>query len=154
MPLALAQNAKDLQVTLKALRVITAEDQKETLVPAEQVKPGDVVEYQATYANTTSRSFRNLQATVPIPSSLEYVPDSAQPANAQASLDGKTFGAVPLMRKTLTADGQQKSEVVPYREYRFLRWNVGELAARKTVVVSARAKVSGGKASVKRGAGR
>jgi uncharacterized repeat protein (TIGR01451 family) len=151
---AMAQNGQNLQVSLKAMRVVTAEDQKETLVPAEQVKPGHVVEYQATYTNTASRSFRNLQATVPIPASLEYVPDSSKPAIAQASLDGKTFSAVPLMRKTVTANGQQKTEAVPYREYRFLRWNIGELGAKQTVVVSARARVMGGKPNSKPGAQR
>ena len=141
----IAQNAQNLQITLKALRVITAEDQKETketLVPADQVKPGDVVEYQATYTNTASRPLRNLQATVPIPASLEYLPESAKPAIVLASIDGKTFGRVPLMRQTRAAGGQQKSEAVPYREYRFLRWDIGELSAKKNIVVSARAKVS------------
>ena len=144
-----AQSAQPLQVALKALRVTISEEQKETLLPAEQVKPGDIVEYQATYTNTTSRSLKNLQATVPIPTSLEYMPESAKPANVQASLDGKNFSAVPLVRKTLTANGQQKTEAIPLREYRFLRWNVGELGARKSIVVSARARVSGARTPAK-----
>jgi uncharacterized repeat protein (TIGR01451 family) len=141
----IAQNAQNLQISLKALRVVTAADQKETketLVPAEQVKPGDVVEYQATYTNTASRPLRNLQATVPIPASLEFLPDSAKPTTVLASVDGKTFSRVPLMRQTRAAGGPQKSEAVPYREYRFLRWDIGELSAKKSIVVSARAKVS------------
>ena len=153
---ALAQNAQDVQVALKALRVTVSEDKedkKETLVAADQVKPGDVIEYQATYTNTTARSVRNLQATLPIPATLEYVADTAKPTQVWASLDGKTFQSVPLMRKRVTANGQQTTEAVPLREYRFLRWNIGELGARKSVVVMARAKVAGGRAgSAKTGA--
>lgn len=144
----IAQNAQNPQITLKALRVVIAEDQKETketLVSAEQVKPGDVIEYQATYTNTASRPLKNLQANLPIPAALEYLPDSAKPTSVMASIDGKTFGRVPLMRQTRSAGGQQKSEAVPYSEYRFLRWDIGELSAKKSIVVSARARLGSAK---------
>ena len=137
---AIAQNAQDLQVSLKAFRVTTNEEKKETLVSADQVKPGDIIEYQVTYSNTSSRSLRNVQATLPIPPALEYIAETAEPAQVSASLDGKTFQTAPLMRRT-PAGGQQKTEAVPLREYRFLRWTIGELGAKKAVKVSARAKI-------------
>ena len=59
-----------------------------------------------------------------------------------ASLDGRSFAPVPLMRKERTADGREVVREVPPSEYRALRWSIGTLAAKESRAVAARARVS------------
>jgi uncharacterized repeat protein (TIGR01451 family) len=135
--LAQAQPAAGpLESRLDARKVVV-EAGVERLVDAADAKPGDVIEYVATYRNTGREPIRDLQATLPIPKETEWIAGSAKPAGAQASLDGKAFAAVPLKRK-----GPQAVEVaVPVREYRALRWRLAELAPGKSVAYSARVRV-------------
>lgn len=135
-----APNAGGVDVKLTAFRV-TIRDGKDVLSPAEKAKPGDTLEYQAVYANTGDKAARGVAATLPIPTALEYLPGSATPEGALASTDGKTFAPPPLKRVSKTADGGTKIVIVPAGEYRFLRWNLGDLAAGKSAQVSARARV-------------
>ena len=129
-----------LETRLEQRKVAAAPDGKEVLAPAEAVKPGELIEYTASYRNTGKQPLRNLEATLPIPPNTEYVPGSARPANAKASLDGVSFGDIPLKRR-VQRNGKQVEEEVPAREYRALRWYPGELAAEKGVAYTARVKV-------------
>lgn len=137
---ALAHADGDVRVTLQAARVTTSND-REVLVPADQAKPGEVLEYRAVYTNDGKRDVRQLMATLPIPSGVEYLPRTAAPAVVLASLDGVTFAAVPLTRRERTADGREVIREIPASEYRFLRWPVGTLAARQSRTVTARVRV-------------
>jgi uncharacterized repeat protein (TIGR01451 family) len=142
---ALAQNAPKaangpLETHLEQRKVASSADGKEVLAPAEAVKPGELIEYTATYRNNGKQPLRNLEATLPIPSNTEFVAGSAKPAGAKASLDGRTFADMPLKRR-VTRDGKQVEVEVPAREYRALRWFPGELGAEKTVAYTARVKV-------------
>jgi uncharacterized repeat protein (TIGR01451 family) len=140
MPSAWAQkSAEPLESRLEARKVVVV-DGKESFADANAARPGDVIEYLATYRNTGSGAITGLLATVPIPANTEYVPDSARPAGAQASLDGRTYAAVPL-RRTVTRDGKRIEEQVPYREYRYLRWSAGTLGGGKTLAFTARVRV-------------
>ncbi len=107
---------------------------------AESVKPGDVIEYVATFRNTTDKPIRNLEPMLPLPEQTELVAGSPRPANVTAALDGRAFAPLPLKRKTV-ANGRETIETVPYREYRYLRWAPVDLAAGKSFTVSARVKV-------------
>jgi uncharacterized repeat protein (TIGR01451 family) len=129
-----------LKLDLKVFKVLRAEG-KESLAPVEKVKPRDIVEYQVKYQNTSDKTLSNIAATLPIPAGLEYLPGTAEPGAAVASLDGKNFAAIPLKRKVKQANGSEKTVAVPYAEYRALRWTLPQLAAKKSVVVSARARV-------------
>ncbi len=126
---------------LNAFKVVSSAG-GEKLVSAAKISPGEVIEYQVRYANTGAKGAKNLQAILPIPASLQFVPGSALPAGAQASLNGKTYAAMPLKRVVKAADGTPKTEVVPASEYRFLRWNVADLGAGQSVRVSARAQLA------------
>jgi len=137
---AMAQTSGAVETRLEAHKVVLAADGKESFVPADAARPGDEIEYVATYRNTGSQPVRNLQATLPIPADTELVRGTARPANARASLDGNAFAAMPLMRKVVR-DGKSVEEEVPYREYRFLRWFPGELGGDKTASFAARVKV-------------
>ena len=126
-------------VALQQFKVVKAIDGKEQLLDAASVKPGDVLEYAATYTNKTGKPVSGLVADLPIPEGLEYLPRSAKPGATlvKAAVKDGEFAAEPLMRKA--RDG--KAEPVPYSEYRALRWTLGQLPAGGVTSVSARAKV-------------
>jgi uncharacterized repeat protein (TIGR01451 family) len=138
---AIAQAAGDVQISLKAQRV-AVERGHEVRVSADQAKPGDVIEYDATYVNTGSAPVQGVLATLPVPAGLEYLPKTAAPARLEASLDGQTYAPVPLTRKVKRADGREETREVPAAEYRSLRWTIGALAAKQSVRVVARMRVS------------
>jgi hypothetical protein len=140
--IAFGQAPGDVQVTLKAQKVLRAADGKEILSPAERAFPGEVIQYDAAYKNQGRGGVKHLQPTLPIPRGLEYLPESANPAPSQASLDGKNFAPIPLKRAVTLPDGQVKHEPVPYSEYRALRWELGDLDSGKTALVSARARIT------------
>ncbi len=147
LALPLLQAAPDasrgpVEVKLTAYKVV-AQGEKEALQSAEKMKPGEIIEYQARYANTSAQMVRNLMATLPIPASLELLNGTSAPTGALVSTDGKNFAAPPLKRFTKTPDGGTNVAFVPAAEYRFVRWNVGDLGAGKSVAVSARARVIG-----------
>jgi hypothetical protein len=137
-----AADAGPVVVALTAQKVLTAADGKEKLQPAERAFPGDIVQYDASYRNVSGEAVRNLEPTLPIPRGLEFLPESAKPPPAMASLDGKTFAAYPLKRLVTLPDGKQEEQPVPWSEYRALRWTVGDLPAGQTVTVTVRARLS------------
>lgn len=141
-PFSAAQQkaAQPLETKIEQRKVARAADGAETLVAADTVRPGDVLEYTVTYRNTGKSALTKLEATLPIPPETEYLPDSARPATAKASADGRTFGDLPLKR-TVRRNGVDVQENVPLRDYRSLRWYPGELAGEKSLTFTARVRV-------------
>jgi uncharacterized repeat protein (TIGR01451 family) len=139
-PLHAQQQAGPIETRLEARKVVRAADGQESFAPAIAAKPGDVIEYVATYRNTTRQPVRNLEATLPIPGNTEFVPGSPKPAAAKASVDSRSWADMPLVRK-LVRDGREVQEQVPLREYRYLRWFPGELGGEKSVTFTARVRV-------------
>jgi hypothetical protein len=130
-------------VLLKAWQVRTVQEggqSREQLQTLDGIRPGDTVEYEATYQGTASQATRNVQVTVPVPTGgLQYVaPATPAVPGLAASTDGKTFQPVPLMRRTTLADGRVELRAVPVSEYRFLRWNLGDVPAGASRSVRAR----------------
>lgn len=137
-PTVVPAQKKAVEVVLVQSKVVHDAQGKEQLVAADSVKPGDVLEYRATYTNNTGKAVTGLVANLPIPDGLEYLPKSAKPGATlvkAAAKDGQ-FAAEPLSR---VVNG--KSEAVPYNEYRSLRWTLGQLPANGVTAVSVRAKV-------------
>lgn len=127
-----------VQVELTQARVVKGADGKEQLLDASSVKPGDILEYRATYKNISDKPVQGVVATLPIPEGLEYLPTSAKPGAklVQAATKEAVYAAEPLNRVVAG-----KSVPVPYAEYRSLRWSLGQLPAGGEAAVSARAKV-------------
>ncbi len=121
---------------------VTQEKGREVLVSALEAKPGEVIEYRATYTNRGTEPVREVWATLPIPAGLEFMPPSAAPAKLLASLDGKAYAPTPLMRREQTPAGIEVLREVPASEYRFLRWSLGTMPAKQSRTVSARARVA------------
>jgi len=139
--LAQAPAAGAVQSKLDARKVVRGADGQESFSPAESVRPGDVIEYVATYRNAGKAPVRSLEATLPIPENTELIEGTARPANARASSDGRAF-AVPPLKRRVARNGVDVEESVPLRDYRALRWSAGELKAEQTVSFSARVKVT------------
>lgn len=129
-------------ISLTAQKVTKDAEGKEQLKPADRALPGEVVQYDALYKNTSSAGVKNLAPTLPIPTGLEFLPETVSPMPAFASVDGRTFAPFPLVRKVTKPDGTIEEQAVPASEYRALRWATGDLEAGKSVVVSARARLA------------
>lgn len=146
---ALAQTAvapaalADVQSVLTSKKVVPSPDQKERLVDSKDIKPGEIMEYRVTYTNKGKTAASNVVASLPIPVGTEFLRASAQPAiGLKASLGDGKFDPIPLKRKVKQPDGKIVEQDVPLSEYRSLQWSLGELAAGKSVVVSARVRVT------------
>jgi len=147
VPVVLAQEApkKDdnagVQIDLKAFKVVVDEKGKESFALADEARPGEVLEYRAVYFNPAKTAISNLAAKIPIPIGTEYLPDTAKPASAQASLDGVKYAPIPLMRKVKRPDGTEVEEKVPYREYRSLLWEIKEVKGEGAATTSLRVRL-------------
>jgi len=123
---------------IAAKKVVKSTDGKERLLPADRAFPGEVIQYDALYQNQSAKPLSGVSPTLPIPSGMIFVPESATPAPAEASLDGKSFQPIPILRKVTLPNGDEKMEEVPATEYRALRWRAGDLAAGAKTTVTAR----------------
>ena len=139
-PAAHADDAK-LSSELKVSSVVKQADGSEALAPAQTVKPGDLLQYSTVYTNPTPRAVSRLVTNLPIPAGTELVATGTVPSTVLASLDGKVFAPVPLMRKLRRADGQLVDVPVPLNEYRSLRWPEQQLAAGASFTTTARVRV-------------
>jgi uncharacterized repeat protein (TIGR01451 family) len=140
-PLSVFSDEGNVTVQLTAQKVVARTDGTEEFLAAEEAVPGQTLLYTAAYHNRGTAAIKNLRATLPVPEGMEYLPDSAKPADVSASLDGVVFQPVPLKHKVKSPDGTEHDELVPYAQYRTLRWSVGDLAPDATVTISARAKI-------------
>ena len=136
------QASKPVEVTLTVFRVGKSAEGKEALLSADKAGPGDILEYQTAHKNNSKSVVKSLVATLPLPDGISYLPGSAKPANAEASVDGKVFAAIPLKAMVKNAQGKLEERQVPYSDYRALRWALGELPANDQTTVSARAVVN------------
>ncbi|MDB6060173.1 MAG: hypothetical protein JWM78_276 [Verrucomicrobiaceae bacterium] len=131
-----------VEAQLQARLVVLQADGKESYRAADTAGPGAVVDYQVTYSNRTGAPVAHVLATLPIPAgAMVYLPSSAKPVQVLTSIDGTTFAPTPLRRTVVNAQGASVTQIVPVSEYRFLRWDLGTLAAGASSIVSARMKV-------------
>ena len=133
-----AANQVEAKLSASIVRMV---GNKEVLALADKAKPGDVIEYSVVYRNA-SKPVKGVLATLPVPQGMEYIAGSAAPKTATASLDGNTFAAIPLKRQVKLADGKTLEQLVPYSDYRFLQWKLGDMANKASFKVSARMRVS------------
>jgi hypothetical protein len=135
-----AQAGELLSTKLEARKVYIGTNGSEVLSPTKRIEPNDVVEYRSVYRNETKQVLRDIAATLPIPAGFELIQGHLA-AKALASLDGETFAPMPLTRMVKTANGE-KLVLVPFSEYRYLRWQLPELAPGARASVSARVRLS------------
>lgn len=137
-----APEPEPLNIKLTVHKVVIV-DGREKQLPADSTQPGDLLEYRAEYRNTGKTPTTQVKATLPVPTQgLEYLPGSASPQAVSASVDGRHFAPTPLARAVTLPDGRREVRPVPVAEYRYLQWNLGELAPGASTVVKARMKVT------------
>ena len=120
---ALAQNSKDVVVTLKAQKVLQSGG-KEVLKVAERAFPGEIIQYDALYKTKARAAFTICSRHCPSLRGWNIClkrRSRLPPRRAH----GKNSEPIPLMRQVTLADGATKQEPVPYSEYRALRWELG-----------------------------
>ena len=122
--------ADALQMNLQANKVVKQADGKVVYTPVSTAASGTVIQYRATYTNTIDKPINDVAVTLPIPANMSFTGE-AFPASAQATIDGKNYADMPLMRKV---DG--KMVKIPYSEYKALRWNIKLLPAKKSADVA------------------
>ena len=131
---------KQVKVELKQAKVVV-NGGVETLQPTDKAKPGDVIEYTATYHNIGKTAVKAVAGDIPVPVGMEYVPDAKLKAPDLAATNDGKFAPLPLKHKVMK-NGVQVEEVLPYSEYRILRWNIGTLAPDQKVEEKARVKLT------------
>lgn len=104
-----------------------------------QVEVGDTLEYRLSYTNNLSATISKLKPVLPIPTGMQYLKDTSQPAISAASLDslGSTFQAPPVKRVVTLPNGDSEEEVAEPHTYRRLQWLVESLAPNETVIFAA-----------------
>ena len=126
-----AAHANDaLKMDLTANQVTKNAEGKISYLPVRNAPAGTVIQYKATYSNIINKDIQDLAVVLPIPANMAFTGE-ANPASAQASIDGKNYADMPLMRKV---DG--KMVKIPFSEYRTLRWNIKLLPAQKSAAVA------------------
>ncbi|MGM8887984.1 hypothetical protein ACS8FD_18810, partial [Psychrobacter sp. 1U2] len=122
--------ADALKMELQANKVVKTADGKFNYIAASNAQKGETVQYRATYTNIIDQPISDVAVTLPIPANMTFTGE-AQPKSAQATIDGKNYADIPLIRKV---DG--KAVRVPLTEYKALRWNIKWLPANKLADVS------------------
>ncbi len=138
LPRAFAQAQEPLVASLEAYKVTAIENAREAFAKADTALPGDIIEYRATYTNTTERVLTSLSLDIPIPAGLTWIAGApattngtaASPAPGFASIDGKNFVALPL-------DPGIAPGLV-----RVLRWNLPSIGPRGVATLALRARVN------------
>lgn len=139
---AQAEQKQAVTVKLQQFKVVPGPGGQETLADAGTVKPGDIVEYQATYRNNDAKAITGLQATLPIPEGMEYLPKTARPGAdlVKAATREGQYAPEPLQRQ-VRVNGKLLTESVPYGQYRSLQWALGQLPPGGELQVKARVQV-------------
>ena len=91
-----APAADPVKVGLQAFKVVLTGG-KESLVESKTAKPGETLEYRATYTNTGKKAVTNLAATLPVPQGMEYVALSSQPSSALKSREATKLTSALMM---------------------------------------------------------
>jgi uncharacterized repeat protein (TIGR01451 family) len=137
-----ANSNKEIESVLTSKKVTIGADKKELLVEAKNAKPGEIIEYQATYTNKSKAGISKLTPNLPVPEGTEYLAGTARPASIKATLGDGKFEAIPLKRKVKLPSGKEVEQEVPASRYKALQWSLGDLGPGKSITVSARVRVS------------
>jgi len=147
--------AGSLSLKLDSFRVEQVENAEgkrvERLVPAAEVKPGDVLEWVLRATNEGERALEDVALTVPIPPNTVYLEGTARPIELEGtrvlpvfSYDGVRFAPPPLVRKVRKKVGDrwvEVEEVVPPEAYTHVRWVLPRLDPKQSVEARFRTKV-------------
>ncbi len=132
--LAWAKPKVELKVeALKEVKTVVNGKQKTKLLPADTVKPGQVIQYTIYYTNTGDEAATKVVVNNPIPKGTVYLAETAYGYGAQITFSvdgGKTFAPPGSLMVTVTrADGSKITRKAMAAEYTHIRWVISKVAA-------------------------
>ena len=136
-----------LQTSMDAYAITLDANGKEVATKTTEVDPKQIVEFRATYKNTSDDALQNLVISGPIPASTHYQAGSAKTKIAAAfevSIDGgKTFESEPVKRMQKDANGNMVEVIIPPSKYTNVRWiPASGIAGNETQLYSYRVSVN------------
>lgn len=138
--------ADPIMGTIEAHKVVVGEKGQEQFLPANEVRPQDVIEYRLTYANNGAEVVHNVSITDPVPAGVQYVEKTAKNAgngSVEFSIDsGKTFHAWPVKVTKKNANGKDITADATPDMVTHIRWTMNsDLKPKGEVTFAYRAKV-------------
>ena len=114
----------------KVMKILKNSDGREFAVPANNIAPGDTIEYHTLYTNNSAQPVRDINATVSLPNGVKLVSLNS-PLTTMATVGGNSYQTI-----------QQVGNSVAIQEnYSGLKWNLTNLATNAPQTVVIRAKV-------------
>ena len=112
----------------KIMKILKNSAGRDVAVPANNIAPGDVIEYHMTYINNSAQPIGNLNATVTLPNGVKLVSLNS-PLSTMGTIGGDNYQIIQ----------QMGNNVVIQQNYSGLRWNLVNLAnnAPQTIVIRA-----------------
>ncbi len=114
----------------KIMKILKNSSGRDIAVPANNIAPGDVIEYHTTYINNSAQPIGDLSATVTLPNGVKLVSLNS-PLSTMGTIGGDNYQTIQ----------QMGNDVVIQQNYSGLRWNLVNLAANTPQTVVIRAKV-------------
>jgi uncharacterized repeat protein (TIGR01451 family) len=137
---AMAANAP-LTGNIEAFKVVSLDDGKEQLLPADEANPNDVIEYRLTYANGSPQAIHHVSVTDPVPVGTNYMGLTASAPRGVAvefSVDyGKTFQAWPVRVKSIDEDGKEVWQEATPDMVTHIRWTLSDALDPETEITFA-----------------
>ncbi len=114
--------------TTKIMKILKNSAGRDIAVPANNIAPGDVIEYHTTYINNSTQPIGDLNATVTLPNGVQLVSLNS-PLSTMGTIGGDSYQTIQ----------QMGNDVVIQQNYSGLRWNLVNLANNtpQTVVIRA-----------------
>lgn len=114
----------------KVMKILKNSAGREVAVPANNIAPGDVIEYHTTYVNNTAQPVTDLNAMVSLPTGVKLVSLNS-PLSTMGTIGGGSYQTIQ----------QMGNSVVIQENYSGLKWNLVNLAANAPQTVVIRAQV-------------
>jgi uncharacterized repeat protein (TIGR01451 family) len=125
--------ASRLKLSMTAAKEVTVEQGDARivkLVPATEIRSGDVILYTIKYYNESADPVRNAALVGPVPAKTTYVPDSASKLKRVRPVfsinGGKTYSAPPIKYRIRKPDGSEEEKVAPPAMYTHVKWRLAE----------------------------
>jgi hypothetical protein len=107
---------------------------EERFVAAESASPGAIIEYRASYENTTATLLDGIKPEIPVPEGLDFLVGSDRPSATALKLQGSgAFVTAPA----LDSEGRPVAPEL----IRALRWSIAPLPPGQSAVIVMRAQV-------------
>jgi hypothetical protein len=114
----------------KVMKILKDSSGRDVAVPANSIKPGDIIEYQTTYVNNSNQPINDVNAMVALPSGVRVVSLNS-PLPTLATTGGDSYQTIQQVGNTVTVQ----------ENYSALKWNLANLPANTPQTVVIRAKV-------------